>query len=160
MLYLINRKSLSFDIPLCCWIACLRRCFSRQQLVGGWVVERISDIFQLNGLLIDKHLPDKRWTIHVLSEKYDAEEWDEDERRNTLLYVSLNAFHHVTQTLGDEVAVVYAVIVDDDSICTAVWYARADIVIFLMAWELRRLTNVWCGFHQHRYTFWLMNGHD
>lgn len=120
-------------------------------------------IFRLNSWLIDKHLPDKRWNVHVLCEKYDAEEGNEDESSNTFLNVSLNAFHQVTEALGDEGGViVYPIIVDDDSICTAVRSARrADVIIFLMrVMELCRQAFVGRGFHQHRNTLRWVIGHD
>lgn len=92
------------------------------------------------GLLRDtvdrqEHLPDKRWTVHILCEEDDAEERDKNERRNTFLYVSLNAFHHVTQTSSDNVVVVNCIVVYDEAICTAVCYARPSyVVIFLLMW--------------------------
>lgn len=83
-----------------------------------------------------QHLPHKSWTVHVLCEKYDAEERDENERRHTFLYVSLNAFHQVTQASGDKIAVVYCIIVDDDSICRG---RRSHIIILRLVLMGREL---------------------
>jgi len=85
-------------------------------------------------ILIDKHLPDQRWTVHVLCEEDDAEERDENEGGNTLLYVPLHALHQVTQTpLDDIVVAVYRIVVDDETICTAV---HLVVFLLLMGWEL------------------------
>lgn len=85
-------------------------------------------------ILIDKHLPDQRWTVHVLCKEDDAKERDENEGGNTLLYVPLYALHQVTQTpLDDIVVAVYRIVVDDETICTAV---HLVVFLLLMGWEL------------------------
>lgn len=158
VLHLINRKSFfiwrSIHCCYCCCCVCfICRWFSHHQLVDqemsvgwmvGWIEDwgdwRVDNGFHLNELLIDKHSPYKCWTVHVLSEEYDAKEWDEDESSYTFLYVSLYAFHHMTQALGDDVVVIYGIIVDNNSICTTAVRRsarRPHIIIFLMmSWEL------------------------
>lgn len=109
-----------------------------------------------------QHLPDQRRTVHVLGEEDDAEERYEDEGGNALLDVPLDTFHQVTQASGDDVAVVDGVVVDDDSICTAVGGAGwSNVVIFLMGRELCQQAVVGRGFEQHRNALGLLlSGHD
>lgn len=97
--------------------------------------------------------------IHVLCEEDNAKERNDHECRNTFLYISLNAFHHMATYSSDKaIFTIYAIIVDDEAICTGCWrrYWRSHIIKLVIC----ECDTVWCRPQHGNTLLMLLRGHD